>query len=370
MHKTKYIIAILGILCSAFGLSAKTRVSLLTALPGPAIYELEGHTALKFEDTETGGAVVVNWGVYDFNAPNFVYRFVSGQTDYLCAMNDPGLFMESYHAQGRQVVEQVLDLDSIQTAALLAAVEDNLRPENRVYRYNYVKDNCATRPLLLIEQAADRQIVQEGEDYTSFRCEMQHFHRLYPWYQFGIDLALGRRLDDPIGEREAIFAPVTLMESMAKDSIVSQTILHGEQTLEYKPTPWLLTPMALSLLILALSIAVCFCRRVVAKVFDSVLFGVFALLGCVLCFLVFISVHEATSPNLLLLWLNPLCALGAILPWAKSRKFTRSYFILNLVALIALCILAPLLGRYMNPAFWVLIAADFVRTLAHVRKNA
>lgn len=368
MHNTKYKIFILALL-AAISAAAETRVSLLTALPGPEIYELEGHTALKFEDTETGGTVVVNWGIYDFNAPNFVYRFVSGQTDYLCAMNDPQMFMESYFRQGRQVVEQVLDLDSLQTANLIAAVATNLEPQNRVYRYNYVKDNCATRPLLLLEQAVGRQIVASGDSLTTYRREMQHFHECYPWYQFGIDLALGRRLDDPIGPREAIFAPVTLMEAVAADSIVSQTILHGEQTLVHRGTPWLLSPMAVSLLLLLLAIAACFNSKA-TKIYTSLIFSAFGLMGCVLTFLVFVSVHEATSPNLLLLWLNPFCFLGAILPWTRARKATCIYFGLNTIAVVLLAILAPAFGRYMNPAFWPLMAASVLLSIRFLGKNS
>ncbi len=338
------------------------QMSLLTALPGSEIYELEGHTGLRVR--ANGADMVVNWGVFDFNSPNFVYRFVKGETDYLCAAYPTEFFLEDYRNQGRAVVEQPLLLDSLQAVRLVELLEENLRPENRVYRYNYVKDNCATRPLMLIEQACGTQIIPQGETWTSFRGEMRRYHRDYPWYQFGIDLALGRGIDAPIGSREAAFAPVMLMEQIATSSLVGPAQTIGEQTLEHHPTPWLLTPVAVGLLILILSVVV---KGTVAKVFDSVLFAVYGLTGCVLFFLVFVSTHEATSPNLLLLWLNPLCLLGAVLPWIKSaKKLKNCYFFLNFALVILLAILAPLLGRQMNPAFWLFMAADLVRSLANI----
>lgn len=338
------------------------RISLLTALPGDEIYELEGHTGLRVRSQ--GSDIVVNWGVFDFNSPNFVYRFVKGETDYLCAAYPTEFFLDDYRSQGRAVVEQPLLLDSVQTMRLLGLLEENLRPENRVYRYNYVKDNCATRPLLLIEQAVGTQLIEPGDSRTSFRNEMRRYHRDYPWYQFGIDLALGRGIDAPIGDREAAFAPVMLMEEVGRSSLVGPAQTIGEQTLEHHPTPWLLTPVAIGLLILVLSFIV---KGKAAKVFDSVLFAVYGLTGCVLFFLVFVSTHEATSPNLLLLWLNPLCLLGAVLPWIKSaKKLKVCYFFLNFALVILLAILAPLLGRHINAAFWAFMAADLVRSFANI----
>ncbi len=339
------------------------RVSLLTAMPGGEVYELEGHTGLRVRSQEAD--FVVNWGIFDFNSPNFVYRFVKGETDYLCAAYPTEIFLEDYRSQGRQVVEQPLLLDSVQTMRLLALLEENLLPENRVYRYNYVKDNCATRPLLLIEQAAGTQLIPEDEPWTNFRNEMRRYHRKYPWYQFGIDLALGRGIDAPIGTREAAFAPVSLMADLELSPLVGPKEFIGEQTLEHQSTPWILTPVAVGILLLILSIMVI---GKTAKVFDSVLFTLFGLTGCVLFFLVFVSTHEATSPNLLLLWLNPFCLLGAVLPWLKSAKRLKvCYFFINFALIILLAILAPLLGRQMNPAFWLLMSADLVRSFANLK---
>ncbi|MDE7025198.1 MAG: DUF4105 domain-containing protein, partial [Paramuribaculum sp.] len=68
---------IILLLCTApaFGqepdsvLSAPT-VSLLTCAPGCNIYELEGHSALRFKSGTFD--IVANWGLFDFASPNFV----------------------------------------------------------------------------------------------------------------------------------------------------------------------------------------------------------------------------------------------------------------------------------------------------------
>lgn len=364
---TRRVELLLLFLVVALAGNALVRVSLLTALPGPEIYELEGHTGLRFQDPQMGGDVVVNWGIYDFAAPNFVYRFVKGETDYLCALSYTESFLQQYRRQGRAVIEQPLELDSVETERLMALISANLEPENRVYRYNYVRDNCATRPLELIEQAIGRRLISDEPAQTTWRREMKRYHTLYPWYQFGIDLALGRGIDRPISERETAFAPVTLMLKLEADTITGPRIDIGTQTHRPEPTPWYLTPMAVAVLLLLCAVAMIFCPVAwLRQTFDTLLFGMFGLLGCVIAFLVFISSHEATSPNLLLLWLNPLCLLGAVLPWIKNaKKLKNCYFFANFALLIVLTITAPALGRAMNAAFWPLIAADAVRSLAN-----
>ncbi len=89
---------------------------------------------------------MVNWGLFDFAAPNFVYRFVKGETDYLAGASSTDRFLEIYRREGRKVVEQTLDLTPEEALRVVELTYLNLRPENRVYRYNYVLDNCATRP--------------------------------------------------------------------------------------------------------------------------------------------------------------------------------------------------------------------------------
>lgn len=72
-----------------------TVVSLVTIYPGSDIYELEGHSALRLR--MPGGAdIAVNFGLFDFDSPNFVYRFVSGQTDYMAGAMPWQPFLDSY----------------------------------------------------------------------------------------------------------------------------------------------------------------------------------------------------------------------------------------------------------------------------------
>lgn len=408
-----------------------TTVYLATFLPGKQIYELEGHSALRIVTPYSDTAIT--WGMFDFNAPHFVYRFVKGETDYSVAAVPWTPFLYSYVRQRRATVLQKLNLTREQIQRLMALVEENLRPENRVYRYNFIADNCATRPLQIIEKAIGQELDLgrtciysfDIGDGTTYRNVMRRYHANYPWYQFGIDLALGDDIDRPVGGsdnmRGLTFAPVLLTKILESStfkatdlskndlakfgitepyhydiSIVSRTINideFGSQVQEgspgippflwnpelgrdtpeecrdiLPPTPWYLTPMAAMLVLLAISF---FVARAVAvkwrrmRGFYCLFFGANAIVGCIIAFLVFFSEHYATSSNWLILWLNPFAIIPAITIWTPKRdKLTNLYMELHEVAMIFMCIAWLFIYQTANDAFWPWIAADFILTFA------
>ena len=62
-------------------------VSLITCSPHEEIYSLYGHSALRWHDLHKEGPTagqdhVFNWGLFNFNKPFFILRFVFGLTDY------------------------------------------------------------------------------------------------------------------------------------------------------------------------------------------------------------------------------------------------------------------------------------------------
>ena len=367
------------------GASDTAVVSLLTCSEGREIYELEGHTGLRIQHPLYGD-FTVNWGVFDFDSPGFVYRFVKGETDYIAAAVSTDRFLEAYRRQGRTVREQTLRLTPAQTDRLVDMIMTNIRPENRVYRYNYVLDNCATRPLMMIEKAIGDTVTLgskalEGRDATTFRNVMRHYHRNYPWYQFGIDTALGSGIDRPISQRETGFAPVVLADMIAgattpggEQLTLSDGYLIGSSATPPAPagpTPWTLTPMFWASVIFLLAIWVSIRQKQghakAARWFDTLYFSLCGTEGLLLTFLIFVSVHEATSPNWLYLWLNPLCFVGAVSPWLKRGKGLEiCYQSVNFACLIALAAIFLAGVQSPNPAFWPLMIASAVRSVTNI----
>ncbi len=355
-------------------------VSLLTCEPGNEIYELEGHSGLRLRHSSGSPDMVVNWGIFDFASPGFVYRFTKGETDYMAGAAPTELFLGQYNLEGRAVTEQVLALTPEESDRVYELVAVNLLPENRVYRYNYVGDNCATRPLAIIEQALGDTLTLGAPEEAlaggrSFREAMRYYHRNYAWYQMGIDLALGSAIDRPEPQRAMSFSPVALsrMISTARrpdgKPLVEETTVIGpwNSLLPEGPTPLDLHPLtwAIGILVLTIGLTVYgLVRRRLCRAFDAVLYSVFGLAGCVIAFLVFISVHEAASPNWLLLWLNPLCLLVPALIWSKKGRYLLMWWqFINFVALMGLCVVWIGGIQAYNGAFIPLVISDMIRSL-------
>lgn len=297
-------------------------------------------------------------------------------------------FLTHYNRAGRAVTQQTLNLDSLQAARVYSLVAAALQGDPH-YRYNYVKDNCALRPLRLLRKAIAPDSLALGSsgltdrDASTFRHAMSFYHSHYPWYQFGIDLALGTGIDRPLSADQIAFAPVALESMMAGASIIAPSgasrpaVLSTSQIVAGSPagtvspaTPWYLTPMVAAILLMLLSAFFTWAdmvRRKVTRWFDAFIFGLYGLAGCVIAFLVLVSVHEATSPNYLLLWLNPFCLLVTIFIWSPGgRRFLLYYHYANLAALLALCILMPAMNQSVNLAFIPLVAADAMRSISYI----
>lgn len=358
-------------------------VSIVNCYPGPDIYELEGHTAIRISGVIDGMPVdqAINYGLFDFNAPNFVYRFVKGETDYMVGAEPWELFESRYIGQGRRMVQHDIQLDSAQTMRLLYLLARNLEPEQRVYRYNYVKDNCALRPLRIIEAATGDSIIlpepqSEAAADKTFREVMRRYHANYPWYQFGIDLALGSGIDYPITPKEKAFAPVVLDAQLAgatmggKPFVKSTAVINEGHDATEPATPGWLTPLTVCWVIFAMALAITisdFRHRRVTRWFDTVYFAAEGIAGLIITFLIFVSVHEATSPNWLYLWLNPLCLIVPAFIWLKKCKIVVfSYQIINFAALLIMACCWNLFGQEVNPAFLPLICVSAMRAISYI----
>lgn len=351
-------------------------VSLLTAWPGPEVYQLCGHSAIRIRGAEVDS--VWNYGVFNFDEPNFVYRFVKGETDYMLVGYPTMWFMPEYLSEGRKVLEQDLNLTQDEAWKLRSLLQTEALPQNRTYRYNYVKDNCATRITDRLAQATDaRLIFPDTIAYGTFRRAMRAFHRDYPWYQFGIDLALGSGLDRELRANEEMFVPTVMSDryagAMLSDGrrLVSDTrqLMPDSGHATLPATPWYLTPNFWSaicfILMAAFSVFMAWKRRILRWLY-CLWFAIIGLGGCIIAFLVFASDHEATSPNMLLLWLNPLQLIVAVCVWWPRAHWPVNIMAwYNIVVLGILLIIWPFQLQSANPAFFPLMGATLALSIVY-----
>ena len=311
----------------------QAEISLVTCYPGSRNYELYGHTMIRVQIE--GQDLLFNYGIFNFKQSGFIYRFVKGDCDYSLAAYPMQYLTQGY--EDRKIVEQVLDLDDAQKVDVISFLWNNVQPENAVYRYGWAYNNCATKPRDIIENAVGGSLEygnpKRGE--ATFRSIMAYFDKNYPWQQFGIDMVLGYDLDHKLDYREQMFSPIILMEAMADATqerdgkripVVKATnilVEGGDEGAVLGPTPMVLTPMFVLTLLLVIVLALTIKERLGKRHYrwlDSVVFGVYGLVGVLVAFLTFVSSHYGTSSNLHIVWLHPLLLLPAIMEWIKRMR--------------------------------------------------
>ena len=187
----------------------------MTIGPGDDVWERFGHDALVVRDGRTGEAVAYNWGTFDFNQPNFVWRFLTGDTRYWMQGIDARAMADHYaQVENRSVYVQELALAPSQRAAVRDFIEWNGREENRYYRYDYYRDNCSTRVRDEIDRVlggALRTALSGVPTGTTYRSHTRRLTDGDPATYTGIQLALGRPADAPLNAWQESFLPVRMM---------------------------------------------------------------------------------------------------------------------------------------------------------------
>ena len=181
--------------------NSQLQVYLLTLGEGEAVWEKFGHNSLWFRDSTGRIDEVYNWGTFDFNSPDFAWRFVTGETKYWVDVFHGGqIVIDFFAGRDRTVVLQRLNFTPAQAAKALAFARNNALEANKYYRYDYFLDNCSTRVRDLIDYTTDGALKAQTTAKTpySFRSESVRLTDDLFFAQLGITTALGRPGDVPI----------------------------------------------------------------------------------------------------------------------------------------------------------------------------
>jgi hypothetical protein len=189
------------------------RISLLTCQPHDEVYSIYGHTAIRYQDAARGTDLAINYGMFSFNKPYFILRFVFGLTDYEMGIEPFDAFCAQYASYGSGVYEQELNLTPEEKLAIVKAIDTNYEPQNRVYRYNYFYDNCTTRAREMIVNHLQARVNYTPEKIkgTSYRQIVHQCASQTPWIRFGNDMLLGVQADLIINRSQRQFLPANLM---------------------------------------------------------------------------------------------------------------------------------------------------------------
>jgi hypothetical protein len=326
------------------------RVSLLTVEPrSKAVWTIFGHTALRLYDPVHNIDAVFNWGTFDTSVPNFMLRFFQGKTDYFLSVTTFQSFMFIYAYDGAGVIEQILNIPDSEKEALLELLQTNLLPENVNYRYDFIFDNCTTRPRDIIERFCGGALIYQHQTQpVTLRQLIHECSQPYPWTNLGIDCVIGSGADSLILFRNELFLPLKLMDALDRSVVklpdgseqpmvlASEIILHSIDSQPEPVEPWC-HPVAVGFAVFTLYLALIitgYYKKFRFCLPFALLFFTAGIGGCIVAGLSFFSLHPCVQLNWNLLWLHPLhfiACIGFVLP--KSYQPIRWYHAVNFVLL-------------------------------------
>lgn len=360
-------------------LSDSTVISLLTYDKTPEVYGMYGHTALRVKDQPNHVDLIFNYGTFDFNSPNFIYRFTKGDADYILAVQDfRDVTIESYITH-RAVREQILNLTQREKQQVFVALMTNAEEQNRAYKYNFLFDNCSTRPRQIVEKNINGKLEYRDSILTkTFRQLIHDCIGKKQWLTFGIDLILGSELDRKASYKEQMFLPPYLEDGFSRAVIIDSAgterklVASDNEILPGVPPvvetePFLMSPGFITGLLMVVVFVLSFLGFRKNKLYnwlDAILFLIYGLTGCIIFFMVFISIHPATSPNFVLFTLHPLHLIFAVVCLIPAlKRYSDYYHLANTAILAVFLVLVQFLPQTFNLAFLFLTFALFFRSL-------
>lgn len=362
-------------------LSSKAEISIITCGPYQGeLYSAFGHSAIRVFDPILGFDIAYNYGVFDFNQPNFYLNFTRGFLYYKLGVYSYPDFRDYYISYNRYVHEQIVNLDSAQKQKIFSYLENNSLPENQTYRYDYFYNNCSSKVRDVFAEVFKDQIRFDGSfiktNYT-IRDLTDIYLQQQPWGDLGIDICLGLPMDKKATPYEYMFLPDYLESSfdhatLNGSPIVKQKIAVYESVPEAASFHWYHPWIVWGVIFLLVSLLSYrdWKRSKTTKWFDITLFGILGLLGWLLLILWIATDHKAAANNFNLLWAIPFHLFAAIALFKKSiPAWVHTYF--RVIVIITASLLAgwALLPQQMNSYLLPLVFIILIRALLLSRKT-
>jgi len=362
--------------------SSHLRISLLTCTPGEELYSTFGHSAYRVVDSSKAfndpwRDVVYNYGTFNFDDEDFYMKFLRGQLLYYVSAEYFPDFKDAYQSTNRGITEQVFDLTAAEKITIQHFLNENLKEENKYYKYDFFFDNCTTRLRDILKKYKDstftlKPVMQPGSTFREAIHEYldnNHKH----WSRLGIDVLMGKPTDAVMTAGQMQFLPNNLMISLDSSSY---PMVESSQNLyaitdEHAQKPFF-TPFVIFSLLAIFIVLLGYLKnkfiQVSLQVFDGLFFFFTGLLGFIILFMWFGTEHSMTKNNFNILWAWPTHTIIAFYvnsPQGAVRKknWVQQYFKFTAVALMAVLISWFFLPQQMNNALIPIILLLIYRSV-------
>jgi hypothetical protein len=358
-------------------LSPAAKISLVTCSPGDELYTAFGHSAIRILDPDLGFDRLYNFGTFDMRVGNFYLRFARGDLLYQLSVDQGAADIEEHGALGQGVTEAQLNLTPEEKQRLFGALETNLAPENRYYRYDFLLDNCSTRVRDAFEKIIGTPVSDKTVAGVTFRQMLDPYLDRIPWIRFGIYLLLGAGVDRLVQPREACFLPANLESAVCQTKINNDSF--GQDPVRLFPArplptiPRAFDPEIVFSIVLVAWIGLWALRgRKASRLISAVVYIVFGFTGLFLVVLAANTLHWEAYQNWNVAWLVPthlVAGIALIFLPANKAFMLRLYLFLAMLEALVFMVSSPWLPQRFHPAIYPLIVLLIWRTAIEVRRK-
>lgn len=348
-----FCVVLLGNLVAAeYHPSEHAEVSVLICSPSNEVYSRFGHAAIRICDTANRIDEVFDYGVFLItDYVDFAKNFMTGKTYYWVESQSFIITKWVYRYQGRGIREYKLLLTKEEKERVISYLLRNVDLKNREYLYNFFDDNCATRLRDLFEKTIPELQWNGVTKRVSWRDLVTRYVDENTWLGYGIQVAIGAPADKEVSESQLMFLPDYLGQKIATATVGERRL--SKETIEVLPVRTMVAsskydnPM-LFLWIIALVFMLQTIRELVTKKrcywCDILFFVIVGIVGCVISFISFFSIHSLVFPNYNVLWLCPLHLVFALLWIIPVMRGKLSWYFVCSALLSILYVLVSLLA--------------------------
>ena len=361
--------------------SSRLRISLLTCTPGEELYATFGHSAFRITDSsrafnDAWRDVVYNYGTFNFDE-EFYVKFVQGKLLYYVSTEYFADFKDLYQSTNRGITEQILKLSAQEKISLQHFLNENIKEENKYYKYDFFFDNCTTRLRDILKKQHDSNFTKKAvmPIGNTFRLAIHEYldkNNQY-WSRLGIDVLMGLPTDGVMTAEQMQFLPDNLMKSLdsSKETMIlsSQSLYHisDENTKKSFFTPNVVFAF-LAIFIVLLGFVKNKFARAFLQGFDGMFFFVTGALGIIMILMWTATDHAMCKDNFNLIWAWPTHTIIAFFvnspqDAVHKKNWVKKYFKFTAVALMAVLISWFFLPQQMNNALLPVILLLIYRSI-------
>lgn len=305
-------------------LSKNARVSVITCDTGTESYSLFGHTAIRITDLENNLDVVYNYGAFDFSTPNFTAKFIKGNLQYFAIAHSFSDFMYQYTSEQRSVYEQELIIPLAYKQKLFDNLNAILASEESHYTYKFIDKNCTSMVVDILNKTLEAKIIvkKTDTDKTYRSILFSYFDNLF-YEKLGTSIIFGKKVDE-YGTK--IFLPLELHKSLKQIQFENHLLCKESKILlEFKKElpkfGW--NSIYTFVLFLALILIVNNNKA------DQLYLFTMGMLGILLGFIEFYSLHQELTYNYNILLFNPTLLLLLYFIFRKNKKWIINLSVFN-----------------------------------------